>query len=253
VVINEQPREPAAARGRIRPPRRWYLGVTVLAALVIPYSAAGASIDAASDHVALHAYGHFAQGILSGIPAGQRADEAFVADIRRRCAHALAPIDRVRTSPKQLGPALAFGEEIGADLTVVANLQDRRALTKLAAAISGLPWSGRSTSTVVQGYLAAQRQLLRLRPSDVCTDVHTLVRSRAKVQPRGTRRWLADFRRVVTSQQTQLSAFLAILERFHSPSDNASLRAVKGLVNRADQAAKRLATSEGEKLVSALE
>jgi hypothetical protein len=157
VVINEQPREPAAARGRIRPPRRWYLGVTVLAALVIPYSAAGASIDAASDHVALHAYGRFAQGILSGIPAGQRADE------------------------------------------------------------------------------------------------HALVRSRAKVQPPGTRRWLADFRRVVTSRQTQLSAFLAILERFHSPSDNASLRVVKGLVNRADQAAKRLATSEGEKLVSALE
>jgi hypothetical protein len=253
VGINNQPRDPAAGRGRIRPPKRWYLGVAVLAGLAIPGAAAGASIDTASDHVALHAYGRFAQGILSGIPAGRGADNAFVADVGRRCAHALAPIDHLRTSPNHIGPALAFGEEVGADLTVVANLEDRRAFAKLAAAISGLPWSSPSTGAVVKGYLAAQRQLLRLRPSDICTDVRALVRSRARVQPPGTRRWLADFRRVVTSQQTQLSAFVAILERFHGASDNASLRAVKGLVSRADQAVKRLATSEGEKLVSALE
>jgi hypothetical protein len=253
VVINDQPRDPAAGRGRIRSPRRWYLVVAALAGLVIPSWAAGASIDTASDHVALHAYGRFAQGVLSGIPAGRRADNAFVAGTLHRCAHALAPIDHLRTSPNRIGPALAFGEEIGSDLTVVANLQGRRALAILARAISGLPWSSPGTSAAVKGYLAAQRKLLRLRPSDICADVRALVRSRAEVQPPGTRRWLADFRRVVTMQQTQLSAFVAILERFHGPSDNASLRAVKGLVNRADQAVKRLATSEGEKLVSALE
>jgi hypothetical protein len=92
-----------------------------------------------------------------------------------------------------------------------------------------------------------------LRPSGVCTDVRALVRSRAKVEPAGTRRWLADFRRVVSTQQARLSAFQAILERFHGPSDNASLGAVKGLVRRADQAVKRLAMAEGIKLVSALE
>jgi hypothetical protein len=253
VVINDQPRDPAAGSGRIRSPRLWYLVVAVLAGLVIPSWAAGASIDTASDHVALHAYGRFAQGVLSGIPAGRRADNAFVADTRHRCAHGLAPIDHVRTSPNRIGPALAFGEEIGADLTVVANLQARRALAKLGRAISGLPWSSPGTSAAVKGYLAARGKLLRLRPSDICADVRALVRSRAKVEPPGTRRWLADFRRVVTMQQTQLSAFVAILERFHSPPDNASLRAVKGLVNRADQAVKRLVTSEGEKLVSALE
>ncbi len=253
MVIDDQPRGPGAGRGRIRSLRPWYLGVAVLAGLVIPSWAAGASIDTASDHVALRAYGRFAQGVLAGIPAGRRADNTFVADTRRRCAHALAPIDHVRTSPDRIGPALAFGEEIGSDLTVVANLQDRRAFAKLAGAISGLPWSSPGTSATVKGYLAAQRNLLRLRPSDICADVRALVRSSARVQPPGTRKWLADFRRVVTTQQTQLAAFVAVLERFRSPSDNASLRAVKALVSRADRAVKRLATSEGEKLVLALE
>jgi hypothetical protein len=262
VAIDDQPRDPPGATGKIRSRRRWYLGVAVLAGLVIPASAAsllsaasaaGASVDTTSDHVALHAYGHFAQAVLSGIPAGRRADNAFLSDTRRRCAHALAPIDRLRISPNHLGPALAFGEEIGADLTVVGNLADRRAVAKLAAAISDLPWSSPSTSATVKGYLTAQRKLVGLRPSDVCTDVRALVRSRAKVEPPGTRRWLADFRRAVSTQQARLSAFQTILEHFHSPSDSASLRAVKGLVQRADQAVKRLAMAEGETLVSTLE
>jgi hypothetical protein len=252
-MSNDRPRDPAGQKRSNPPHRQRYLGVAVLVGLVIPSAAAGAAIDTTSDHVALHAYGRFAQAIVSGIPAGRRADNAFLSDTRRRCAHALAPIDHLRTSPNRIGPALAFGEEIGEDLTVVANRQDQHAFARLANAISALPWSSPATSAAVKRYLAAQQKLLRLHPSDICADVRALVRTRAKVEPAGTRRSLASFRRVVTAQQVQLSAVEVILERFHSPSDGASLRAIKGLVDRAGQAVKRLATAEGEKLVSALE
>ena len=103
MVIDDQPRDSAVGRGRIRSPRLWYLGVAMLAGLVIPSWASGASIDTTSDHVALQAYGRFAQGVLSGLPAGRRADTAFVADTLHRCAHALAPIDHLRTSPNRIG------------------------------------------------------------------------------------------------------------------------------------------------------
>jgi hypothetical protein len=216
--------------------------------LLLPASASGAPIDAASDHLALSAFQRFERSVLGAVPAWRQAGNGFIASARARCAGALAPTAQARLNPA----TFSFLLEVVGDATVLEKSQTRAAFVRMARALERLRWSSRATSTVVRRYLAAERTLFRLRLSDVCADARALTGSHARVTPPGTRRWLARFVPDLGAQETSLSGLIAVLRQMSSAADSGRVRSVQRLLGRIASASSRFQDALGRGLFTAL-
>lgn len=228
------------------------LGLAVTLSISLPAVAAAAPIDTASDHVALRAYGNYAQGVLSRLPAARSADEAYIASIAKTCPDVLAAANLLPQDAINQGSAVAFGEELAGDLVVAAYRPDRAPFATLAATLTRLRWSSQQTAGTIKAFLTGQRKEFRVGPSHLCADARALAASNVRRTPRGTLRWLARFGRVASAEQTHLGAFLRVLGQFQAPDDAAQIATDNRLVRKVMVALPTLITSEADKLGSAL-
>ncbi len=239
----------------MRASRKWVAVAIAFAAgslALWPAGAGAAPIDTASDHAALVAYDSYVEGLLSSLPAAHVAVADYVSSISARCPDVLAPIEALPPVSVNGGAALAIGEELGEDLDAAAYAALRAPFARFAATLAHLRWSSPQTNRTISGFVTALRRVFALRPSHLCSDLRAFVGSVGQKTPPGTLRYLARFARVQSVEQSRLSAFVAAVEQFLSPSDASlvadSNRAFKQYV----AGAKAILNPQALRLVTAL-
>jgi hypothetical protein len=230
---------------------KWVSAMAALLALACPAVATAriANVDVVSDHAATRAYHRY---LSATVFPSRSADDAFVSSISRSCPSVLAAVNLLPVSSVNRSAVIAFGEELGSDLALVAEAPWRGQFVKLARALGRLRWSSRQSGQTVTRYLASVRMFFRLAPSDLCSDARALAASNAQATPAGTLTWLAAFGRNGTSSRNATSAFLNLLARYQLPTDGSLIIANNRLSNRSNSALKVLVTTEARKLGSGL-
>ena len=237
----------------MRASRKWVaVGVAVGSLALLPAGAGATPIDTASDHAALVAYHSYVEGLLSSLPAAHTAMADYVSSISARCPDVLAPIAALPSGSVNNGAALAVGEELGEDLDAAAYPALRAPFARFAATLAHLRWSSSQTGRTIGGFVKALRRVFALRPSHLCSDLQAFAGSVGQTTPPATLRFLARFARVQSVEESRLSAFLAAMKQFLSPSD-------AGLVDDTNRAGQRylrgvkpILTSQAARLFTAV-
>ena len=237
----------------MRVSRKWVaLGVAVGSLALWPAGAGAAPIDETSEHAALVAYHGYVEALVSSIPAVQTATERYVSSIGGRCPNVLAPLALLPPGVANKGAVLAVVEELAEDVGVASYPALRAPLATMAAALTRLRWSSPRTGQTIRSFLTAERRLLRLVPSHLCTDLRAFAGSVGQQTPPGTLRWLARTGRVLSDQQDRFTAFAAVLTGFASPADAALLDDIDRTWGRFKAAAKSTVKPELARLLAAL-
>jgi hypothetical protein len=236
----------------VRSLMRWAL-TTALASLALwPAAATATTLDARSDHVALHAYRSYLQNLLSVRPAWYRADDAYVASISGQCPHVLGALKHARPGTFSVTAVIKFGAEAGGDLDAVAYPLAEPALAKLAATLDPLRWSGAGIRAAIRRFLAAEGSLLRVAPSDLCSDARALAASHARRAARATRQWVSQYAHHALIAAQDEATFTTILERFATPAESETLKEIGRLLSRWAATVVNRVTPEGQKLLGVL-
>jgi hypothetical protein len=228
------------------------VGIAASIMAVLPATAVAAGVDQKSDHAALAAYHVYLEGASARIPAVRKAESAYLSSISARCAGALAPLANVSTASANQTALFDFGEELGGSAFIAAYQQANGPFARLAATLGKLHWSSPQTARTVKRYLAAQRSLFVLAPSDVCTDAQALAASDAKTLPPRTAQWVAEYQGVAVAQEATARAFANVLERFEIPADRAVVVSDAGLLRSLTGKLHSVANSGATRLVAIL-
>ena len=222
-------------------------------AVWLPISTAvAAPVDVASDHVLIRAFQTFLTGVLSDVPKGRIADDAYISKISASCPNVLAAVNILPSNQVNQAAAVAFEEELVGDVFVSQGTPILRRLARLKASTAALHWSSRTSKVTVSGYVSAGRALYSLAPSDLCADATAFADSNAETTPPGTLQWLATFGALGTRNENASGAFGALLGRYHSSKDTGTLKHVLKLLNRWQSTGSRVLTEEATKLGAAL-
>ena len=241
----------AGATQRIRTlgPRCLGIATAILTASAAP--ALAASVDTASDHVAVRAFDRYVKAELASVPASRRADQSFVNSISAHCRNALAPLAHRPASAINTKAARAFINETVLDVVVEATVPLRRPLSRIAHTLSGLRWSTQRVTAIVAAFPAAERRLFSIAPSDLCADARAFARN-PHAAPPGTRHFVARVKHVSGLANRAGFRFGEVLGAFHGPRDKRVIRDIGRVTNRLLAADKRLAAAEEGKLLGAL-
>jgi hypothetical protein len=236
------------------------LGLGLAAALlsVWPASAGAAPLDVASGGVALSAYHTYMSALVSDLPASQQRADAFVASISASCPNALAAVSGVPAnpaspvSPVNQSATFMFGEEVGLDAALEVGDPSTAPLAALDRTLAGLRWSSLRTAAKIKRFLKAKRALLTLPASDLCGDARALVSANAQVTPPGTLAFVATAKRDAAAASAGNSAFVKILNRFHTRAEHTTVAATNRLVRKLKSAYTTLSTTEAHELLPVL-
>jgi hypothetical protein len=220
--------------------------------LVLAASAPAAPVDVASDHVLIHAYKTFLNGVLSDVPAWRQADDTYISNISASCPNVLAAVNLLPSNQINQAAATAFGEEAAGDLLVSQGPLMLHRLSTLQTSISRLRWSNRNARTTVKRYLSAERAFYSLAPSDLCADATAFAASNATTTPPGTLRWLATLGSLGTRNESASGALGALLGGYHSSRDTGTVKDVLKLLNRLQSVGSNVLQDEVTKLLTAL-
>jgi hypothetical protein len=152
-----QPGGRTGSTGRLSRDRGRFLGavpiIACLAFFVVPASAHAASVRASSGHSALQALQRYFTTLVANVPASQQSEESYVASIRSACPNVLAAVDLIPESSVNAATAMAFGEELGLDVSLASFVPDRTPLATLTGTLSKLRWSSRRQALKIRSAL----------------------------------------------------------------------------------------------------
>ncbi|HME03468.1 MAG TPA: hypothetical protein VKG38_10620 [Solirubrobacteraceae bacterium] len=223
---------------------------TFLAALLPAFlmPAASATAEGTSEHAGLRAYQRFLSADAADAPARQQSDEAFVTSISTGCPNVLAGLNQLPgTSKGEIGAALAFGEEAGADLALVQSADLLVPFSTLSHTLSQLPWPHQLGATISSS-LRGEQRLLQLAPSNLCADAGALA-ANAQVTPSATEQFLATVERDASAGLGRLNE---ALRRHRTRQDAGVIKAINALESRLTAGDEASAMTETDKLLSAL-
>jgi hypothetical protein len=217
----------------------------------VPSAALAAPVDVASDHVALRAFDRYVKAELLNVPAGQRADDAFVSSISSGCHGVLTPLASLPSGAFNTSAVTAFFEEAGGDLALAADVPNLVPLRHLSKALSKLRWSSVRTKATVARAASAERTLFSLAPSDLCADARALAANPEAVPP-GTVQWLATVGGDGSADKAAFTAFFKVLGRFLRPGDARVSKDIASVSRQFGAARQNLQRAEAQKLLAAL-
>jgi hypothetical protein len=242
-----------ALRPRWRIPRRGVLAIVVVLVALCPAAASAAGVNRASDRAALNAYHAYLHDLVSMVPAWRQGDNGYISSISGKCGGVLAALAHAPASSLNRQALLAFGFEAGGDLDAVGVYPSARpALGRLSAGVASLRWSSAGIRRVVSGYLAAERRLLAVAPSNLCADAHVLAASHGTRISRGTAAFVSKFAHRLAAASKAATAFLTVLGRYASPSDRRLITSTDHLLHRFGAKVNALVKPEAKKLVRVL-
>lgn len=244
-----------SVRPRRRGPRRGVLAIAVAVAALWPAAAAAAAapVNRASDRAALNAYHAYLRDLVSMVPAWRQGDNGYIASISGTCGGALSVLKHAPPASFNKQAVLAFGLEAGGDLDAVSVYPSARpALGRLAGSLAALRWSSAGIRKVVSGYVAAERRLFAVRPSNLCADARVLRASHGRKISRGTAVFVSRFARRVGAAGKAATAFLTVLGRYASPSDRGLITSTSHLLHQFGAKVTALVKPEAKKLIGAL-
>ncbi len=211
-------------------PRLAALSLLAVLLLLTASPALAKPLDVASDRVALNAYHTYVSSLVAGLSAADRRAKTFAATVRSRCAGVLTPLESPATQVSNAA-IVAFGEEIGGDVTIQLHAQAVTAFSLLSGTLGSLTWSSPATGRTVSALVSAMSASLVVGPSALCVDARALL-SHPLSEPAGTLRFLDTYQPAAAAARQRLTPFLAVLERFQTASEASTIDSVDLLVTR---------------------
>jgi hypothetical protein len=219
--------------------------------LALPSAAAATPRDTASDRVALHAYHRYVSALVAGIPDGVSADAGAVASVQSDCPGVLRPL-RTKPAGSVNRPAVvAFGEEIGGDMSVAFHGEAAAPFAQFATAVGKLRWSSRATARTVSALVRAVRASLAIPQSDLCSDARALA-SDPLSEPSGTSSFLAAYLPATTAATQQLKPFLNVLSRYQTAGEHRTIASINHLVARFSRESTADENADSDQVLAAL-
>ncbi len=192
--------------------------------LMLSAGALAAPIDVASDRTALSAYGQYADSLARSVVRANRRAGAFAESTETACGGVLAELGSLPTDFYSKAALVDLGLEVHDDVAIEFDAAAIPAFTRLSESLSRLSWSSIATATTIRALVSAIGGSLTLRPSDLCADAQAFATSPV-AEPIGTRKLLAAYGSATNTVQRRMTAFLAILERFETPSEAGEIAA----------------------------
>ncbi len=200
-------------------------------------------INARADRAAMGAYVAYLRALLVAMPSATLAEQSFAAATVASCRDALTPIaDQTSVSSAWTQPLTDVGSELAADAALQFSNTMATALTTLQTTLSGLHWGTAAPAATVRRFLAAQGSLSTLAPSNLCGDVLAIAAqsgTQTPSTPPATQSFLTQYQSVSSSANTQLTAFVKLLDSFETPAD-------RRLANRVNALARRVASASDQ-------
>ena len=144
-----------------------------------------------------------------------------------------------------------FGEEVGLDAALTVAAPATAPLAALEETLAGLRWSSPRTAAKIKRFLKAKRALLTLPASDLCGDARALA-SNAQVTPPGTLAFVTTAKHDAAAASAGNSAFVKILNRFHTRAEHTPAAATNRLLRKLKSAYTTLSTTETHELLPVL-
>ena len=240
----------AALRPRLRVPRRGILAIGIGLLAVWPAAASAAPVNRASDRAALNAYHAYLHDLVSLVPTWRQDDNTYINSISGQCGGVFKHAAISSFNKKAL---LTFSLEAGGDLDAVSVYPSTRpVLGKLAGSLASLHWSSAGIRNVVSAYVAAERRLVTVGPSNLCADARALEASHGQRVSHGTAAFAVKFAHRVVAADRAGSAFLTVLAKFATPSEHGLITSTAHLLHQFGLKIAALAVPEAKKLVSVL-
>ena len=145
-----------------------------------------------------------------------------------------------------------FGEEVGLDAALEVAAPATAPLAALEETLAGLRWSSPRTAAKIKRFLKAKRALLTLPASDLCGDAHALASANAQLTPPGTLAFVTTAKHDAAAANAGNSAFVKILNRFHTRAEHTTATATNRLLRKLKSAYTTLNTTETHELLPVL-
>jgi hypothetical protein len=188
-----------------------------------------ASLDAASDHLALTAYRTYIQALVSNAKLGRQRDAAFVSTVASSCQNALSQLNGEPSTPVRQAVLSNFGEEIGDDLALAFQSAARRPFAQLSTVLGGLQWSSGAPAYAIRQLLSAERSVLKMPQSNLCADA-SQVSSNPRVIPATTQSFLSRYLAASANLSHRFNTFLTVLQRHETSADHPLVAEIDSLV-----------------------
>jgi hypothetical protein len=155
--------------------------------------------------------------VLSGLALARQNEKAFVAAVGAECPDTLAAVSQMSPDDVNEGAVVAFGEELAADLLVVAEDAGAKPLADLTAMVAPLRWPSPRYTNQIRQSLDRELRLIGMAPRDPCADAQALASEPRQPASPVTLKFLADFGRARTANG--LSGLVSTLARLAGPSE----------------------------------
>jgi hypothetical protein len=170
-----------------------------------------------SEHTALRALQRYFSARVSGLALARQNEKAFVAAVGAECPDTLAAVSQMSPDDVNEGAVVAFGEELAADLLVVAEDAGAKPLADLTAMVAPLRWPSPRYTDQIRQSLDRELRLIGMAPRDPCADAQALASEPRQPASPVTLKFLADFGRARTANG--LSGLVSTLARFAGPAN----------------------------------
>ncbi len=199
--------------------------------LMLSAGALAAPIDVASDRTALSAYGQYAVSLARSVAGANRRAGAFAESTETACGGVLAELGSIPPGLISHAALVDLGREVRGDVALEFDGAAVPAFNRFSASLRRLHWSAGATAATISALVSAIGDSLTLRPSDLCADAQAFATSPV-AEPIGTRKLLAAYGSAANAVRRRMTAFLAILERFETPSEAGGIAAADGRILR---------------------
>lgn len=187
------------------------------------------SLNSTSDHLALTAYKSYIQALVLNANLGRQRDAALVSTVASSCQNALSQLRGEPSTPVRQAVLANLGEEIGGDLALAFLSEAKRPFAQLSAVLGGLPWSYRAPANAIKQLLRAEKTVLRMPPSDLCSNA-SQVSSFPRVIPVATQSFLSGYLAASANVSNRFHDFLTVLQAHETKADRPLVAEIDTLV-----------------------